>query len=132
MARGTIFFGLALCVASIFILLATPTNRISSEFMPIVIGIPLFICGVISLHPRKCMAWIRRAMLVASLAAIGTLVGFCWIATGWFRGVAILPMPLGIAGILAVSLTGYSWVSWRFLQYQLSRKTRVLQRRSNP
>ncbi len=72
MARVGIVFGLLLCGLSVIGMLAT-VNKDPTQFVPLMLGIPILFCGVVALNPH------RRRLAMQSAAATGVLgivVGF--------------------------------------------------------
>lgn len=116
MARFTIAFGLALCASSVLILLLTPTSRITTEFIPMIFGMPIFICGVFSLNPHRRRVWLRVAIFVAALGASGALTRLVVLGLRRMDGEPIYAVPTWIAASLAVALTLYALIAVRFVR----------------
>ena len=73
MARVAIIFGLLLCGLTLGALIAIPIKR-PVQFVPMMIGIPVLFCGVVSLNPHRR----KHAMYVsACLGLLGVLAGGC-------------------------------------------------------
>ena len=75
MARVGIVFGLILCGITFAGLVAT-SAKIPTQFYPMMLGIPILFCGVVSLNPHRR----RLSMMVAAgIAATGALLGALWV-----------------------------------------------------
>jgi len=71
MARVGIIFGLLLCGVTLLGLIAT-ADKSPTQFFPMMLGIPVLFCGVVSLNPHRR----RYAMkFTSALAIIGTVAG---------------------------------------------------------
>lgn len=66
MVRVGIIFGLLLCGLSVAALVAS-TQKYPSQFVPMMVGIPIFFCSVFALNPH------RRKHAMHSAAAVGLL-----------------------------------------------------------
>ena len=108
MARATIVFGLLLCGATLVALLNISEGRITSAFIPIIFGIPIFICGIISLNPHRAKFWLRTAVAIAAIGAAGSMFRLGDLIEGWFDGEPIYPIPVTITSGLLVALATYA------------------------
>jgi apolipoprotein N-acyltransferase len=71
MARVGIVFGLVLCGLTAVALVWTPVKS-PTQFIPMMLGIPILFCGVVALNPHRR----RHAMHAASgIAMLGTVGG---------------------------------------------------------
>ena len=71
MARTGIVFGLLLCGLTFLALVWTPFKS-PTQFIPMMLGIPILFCGVVALNPHRR----KHAMHVASaIATLGALAG---------------------------------------------------------
>lgn len=71
MARLGIVFGLLLCGLTVVALLGM-TSKAPSQFIPMMVGIPILFCGVVGLNPHRRKHSMHGA---ASVAVLGLLVG---------------------------------------------------------
>lgn len=108
MARATIAFGLGLCIATVAILLGLQQQRLSEAFIPMIFGIPVFICGVISLNPHRRRTWLRFATVLAWLGSFGGVLHLIGVLLRWNRELAIEWIPAIIIGTLATLLLAYA------------------------
>lgn len=108
MTRATIAFGLGLCAATILLLLNLPNGRITTVFVPMMFGIPIFIAGVISLNPHRRRWWLRGAVVLALIGGLGSLIRVGQNAFAWFSGAEFYPLPTIIATALTVTLLGFA------------------------
>ncbi len=81
MARPTILVGLSLALATLLGLTIVSEQRHPALIMPMVVGVPLFIAGMISLNPHRQRFWMRVAQRIAlagmAIALLGaTLIQF--------------------------------------------------------
>jgi hypothetical protein len=116
MARATIAFGLGLCIATVAILLGLQQQRLSEAFIPMIFGIPIFICGVISLNPHRRRTWLRFASALAWLGSLGGLVHIIGVLLRWNRELAIAWVPAVIIGSLAGLLLAYAVIFQKLLK----------------
>lgn len=110
-ARITIGFGLSLCALTVLVLLLTPANRLSSEFVPMIFGLPLFICGVISLNPHRRRSWIRFAGYVAVIGASGAITRLLLSIREWAAGQVVQALPTSMAIALAIVFSVYALIA---------------------
>ena len=113
MAKATIVFGLMLCVVTLVALLNIQAGRITTAFIPIVFGIPIFICGIISLNPHRARVWLRVAGFIATIGACGSLFRLGVIAKKWMAGTALYPVPVAITISLLLLLVIYAVAAFR-------------------
>lgn len=71
MARVGIVFGLLLCGLTVVALLGM-TSKAPSQFIPMMVGIPILFCGVVGLNPHRRKHSMHGA---ASVALLGLLAG---------------------------------------------------------
>ena len=108
MARATIALGLGLCIATVVMLLKLSSGPISSACIPMMFGIPLFICGVISLNPHRRRRWIWFAVLLAIIGGAGSALRLGQLALGWLGDRPVEPLRSWIAASLTVALLLYA------------------------
>lgn len=116
MARATIVFGLLLCVATLITLLNISVGRITSAFIPIMFGIPIFICGIISLNPHRARFWLRAAVIIAVIGATGSLFRIGDFVDDWIDGEQLYPIPVTITSGLLIALSTYAATFFRLLK----------------
>lgn len=63
MARIGIVFGLLLCVLAFVGLCGSP-HRLPVQFAPMILGIPIFLCGVFGLNPHRRRASMNSALMI--------------------------------------------------------------------
>lgn len=78
MARFGIVFGLLLCGLTLVGLVGT-NEKVPSQFFPMMLGIPLLFCGVVSLNPHRRRQAIGTAAALSGLGAVagGGRVVYC-------------------------------------------------------
>lgn len=117
MARVAIIFGLLLCGLTVAALVVIPAKR-PAQFVPMMIGIPVLFCGVVSLNPHRR----RHAMLAAAgLALLGAIVGgfraaYVWMTLidGDFNRIAMNVIgSMALACAIFVVIWGFSFVQDR-------------------
>jgi hypothetical protein len=69
MARVGIVFGLALCCLSIVGLMGT-AEKTPTQFIPMMLGVPILFCGVVALNPHRRKYAMHTASLIAVLGAV--------------------------------------------------------------
>ena len=111
MARITIALGLALCALTFVVLLNVGAERITTAFVPMIFGIPIFISGVISLNPHRRRTWIRVALFVALIGGAGALFRVSQIVVRWLGGGPVHPLPTLLAVFLAILLLTFAAVA---------------------
>lgn len=116
MARATIVFGLLLCGATLVALLNISVGRITSAFIPIIFGIPIFICGIISLNPHRAKFWLRTAVAIAAIGAAGSILRMGNFVDDWFDGEQLYPIPVTITSGLLVALSTYALTFLRLMK----------------
>lgn len=108
MARATIVFGLILCGATLVALLNISVGKITTAFIPIIFGIPIFICGIISLNPHRARFWLRTAVAIAAIGAAGSLFRVGDFVGDWLEGEQLYPIPITITSGLLLALSTYA------------------------
>jgi O-antigen/teichoic acid export membrane protein len=116
MARVTIAFGLGLCIATVAMLLNAETDPISTACIPMMFGIPLFICGVISLNPHRRRRWIWFASLLALIGGVGSSLRLGQLVLWWMRDQTVEPLRIWIAAGLTIALLLYALAMYRVLK----------------
>ena len=71
MARVGILFGLLLCGLTVAGLVAT-AEKVPSQFVPMMLGIPVLFCGVVALNPHRRQ---QSMFVIGCIASAGTLGG---------------------------------------------------------
>jgi predicted branched-subunit amino acid permease len=94
MARVGIVFGLILCGLTVIGLVGTEL-KMPTQFYPMMLGIPVLFCGVVSLNPHRRKYAINVTATLALIGAVAGLVG----SVRWF-------FSDGPAGHYAFLLTG--------------------------
>ncbi|MFK8111742.1 MAG: hypothetical protein AB8B91_06055 [Rubripirellula sp.] len=69
MARVGIIFGLLLCGLTAAAMIGSP-QKMPVQFIPMMLGIPLLFCGVVSLNPHRRKHAMHAAAAVAMLGAL--------------------------------------------------------------
>lgn len=62
----SILIGLLLCGLTVFGMVGSP-EKLAVAFVPMMLGIPMVFCGVVSLNPHRQKVWMRVAALVAAI-----------------------------------------------------------------
>ena len=101
MDRVSIVFGLLLCGLSAVGMIASITKD-PVQFIPIMIGIPVLFCGVVSLNPHRRRLAMR---LAATVTATGGVLGIVMVA---FRGTPSQSLSEWTLSELATSKLGRS------------------------
>ena len=96
MERIAMIAGIALCGLSVFALVASPVKQ-PAVFVPLLFGIPLLLCGVVSLNPHRRRGAMRLAAIVATAALVsgGLEAGLLFYRA--FSGEDVSPRALVIA-----------------------------------
>ena len=121
MARVGIVFGLLLCGLSIATMV-TPVPKFPSQFVPMMIGVPIFFLGIFALNPRRKRLSMRGA---ATVGLIGLIFGVGLVVQTGFRlpdgdDMKVYLMRIGTAtAILCLGFVG-AYVS-SFLQASKSK-----------
>ena len=78
MARTGIVFGLLLCGLTVVGLVGTSV-KYPTQFIPMMLGIPVLFCGVVALNPHRRKHAMQAASAVALLGAVAgaTRVAYC-------------------------------------------------------
>lgn len=69
MARIGIVFGIVLCCLSIAGMVGT-LQKDPAQFIPMMMGVPVLICGVVALNPHRRRYAMHAALIIASLGAV--------------------------------------------------------------
>lgn len=100
MARVGILFGVLLCALT-GVALVLSMSKATSQFFPMMLGIPVLFCGVVGLNPHR-----RRASLLtaAGICLLGLLVGaghLVSLVTLWNAGAEISFHTLRIVSVMS-------------------------------
>lgn len=81
MARVGIIFGLLLCGLTVVALVGTPVKS-PTQFIPMMLGIPVLFSGVVALNPHRRKHAMHAASTVALLGAVagGARAAYCLLA----------------------------------------------------
>lgn len=69
MPQTSVIFGLAMCGLTVFGMMGSP-EKLATAFIPMMLGIPLFFCGIVSLNPHRRKSWMWVAGIVAVLGLV--------------------------------------------------------------
>ncbi|TWT67217.1 hypothetical protein [Allorhodopirellula solitaria] len=102
MARIGIVFGLVLFGLTI-VGLSVTTQKSYTQFVPMMFGIPLLFCGVVSLNPHRRGDAVFAAMILAGVGMAIGLVRTIVLAVPWLTGGEVNELSLElVAGMTAV------------------------------
>lgn len=78
MARVGIVFGIVLCCLSVVGLVGT-SEKYPTQFIPMMMGVPVLFCGVVALNPHRRRNAMHVAMVIALVGAVCSSVSasFC-------------------------------------------------------
>ncbi|WP_153558252.1 hypothetical protein [Roseimaritima sediminicola] len=73
MPQTSVVFGLALCGLTVLGMVGSP-EKLATAFVPMMLGIPLVFCGIVSLNPHRKRSWMWVAGTVALIGLLASSV----------------------------------------------------------
>lgn len=117
MPQTSVLFGLALCGLTVFGMIGT-AEKLATAFVPMMLGIPLVFCGIVSLNPHRKKIWLRMAatvgLLGATLSALRLVYQIWMLADGEPVNRFALALMAAILGLCGAFLTILAIASWRY------------------
>lgn len=101
MARVGIIFGLLLCGLTAAAMLGS-LQKMPVQFVPMMLGIPLLFCGVVSLNPHRRRIAMNVAVGIASIGAVLGSLRLLYCLTRMARGTDINRYALQVVVVMTV------------------------------
>lgn len=115
MPQLSVIFGLALCSLTVYGMVGT-TEKLATAFFPMMLGIPLVFCGIVSLNPHRRKAWMLVAGLVAAIGLTAGGLRLVYQSTRLLNGdlvnrftIVLLWGIVAFCGVYLVALVFFAW-----------------------
>jgi len=101
MARVGIIFGLLLCGLTFYGMVSS-LSKIPTQFIPMMFGIPILFCGVVSLNPHRRKNAMNVALGIAALGAVAGGIRLLLMASSTIRGIEVNGEALRLTAAMSV------------------------------
>jgi len=126
MPQVSILFGLVLCALTVFGMMGTP-EKLATAFVPMMLGIPLVFCGIVSLNPHRRKSWMRVAGLVGLIGFVSSGGRLGYQITSLLQGEWVNRFSIGLLwGIAGLCLLFLACMIFDHLRVRCRRKRKQL------